>query len=110
MTLGKTFFSRSIELEVDRIKVLSDIRDIDPTDDDLIAGTISLWANDIIIEEGTIIEGPKIVMYANHSLTIAENSELNSLVQNECSLDKNGNKALYECMALDKHVEVLEYK
>jgi hypothetical protein len=110
MTLGMTYFSRSIEIEVDRIKVLSDIRDIDPTQDDLLAGTISMWANDITIDEGTIIEGPKIVMFANHSLTINKGSELNSLVDNECASSKDGNLGLYECMEMDKHVELLEYK
>ena len=110
MTLGKTYFSRSIELEVDRIKVQSDIRDLDPTNEDLLAGTISLWANDIIIDENTIIEGPKIVLYAKHSITIAESSEINSLVENECASERDGNRGLYECMASDKHVEELNYQ
>jgi hypothetical protein len=80
MTLGKTYFSRSIEIEVDRITVQSDIRDLDPTDDDLLAGTISLWANYITVDAGTVIDSPKIVMWANHSLTISNGTELNSLV------------------------------
>ena len=110
MTLGKTYFSRSIEMEVDRIKVQSDIRDLDPTEEDLVAGTISLWANDIIVDEDTIIEGPKIVLYAKHSIEIAESSEINSLVENQCATERDGNRALYECMASDKHVEDLEYQ
>jgi hypothetical protein len=109
MTLGKTYFSRSIEIEVDRIKVQSDIRDLDPTEQDLLGGTISMWANDIIIENNTLIEGPKIVLYANHSITIGHGSLIDSLVSNECATSHDGNLGLYECMQTDRHWAKLEY-
>jgi hypothetical protein len=49
-------------------------------------------------------------MWANHSLTLSNNTELNSLVDNECANDKDGNRGLYECMAIGKHVELLKFQ
>jgi hypothetical protein len=91
MTLGKVIFSRTFEVEVDQLEVLSDLKDIDVEEDDKASGEIGLWTNDLIIGENVTLEAPKIVLFANDSLRIKSGVTINSLVENECYTDLDGN-------------------
>lgn len=110
MTLGKVIFSRTFEVEVDQLEVLSDLKDIDVEEDDKASGEIGLWTNDLTIGENVTLEAPKIVLFANDSLKIKSGVTINSLVENECYTDLDGNKDLYQCMSLDKHIDTLTYE
>jgi len=77
--------------------------DEDVTEEDKHGGRIGLWSKKLIIEEGVELKAPKVILFANETIDIKKDVVINSAIDNECYMDVDGNKDLYECMNFDEH-------
>jgi len=84
--------------------------DEDVTEEDKHGGRIGLWSKKLIIEEGVELKAPKVILFANDTIDIKKDVVINSAIDNECYMDVDGNKDLYECMNFDEHPEKITFE